>query len=323
MATTRADAIVALPCSVSFAMTDAGCGRWLARAVARHPSADGSLLHSVLTELALAVPDVGLAALRYWGQTGRCPSGWLAGADPVWLQAGLDKLYVHAPAAHDLGGQMLRDLFADLQEAMFDDDQSRLEAIGSLGYLHSAQQFATSPLPADAISGGRPDPYLPSGASAKRYLQLSGELQLALHDHSSNLQREQDGQPPLNSLWLWGGGTVDGCVRRNLPALYASEPLLRGYWSYSEAAVSDWPGTVSQCASARAGRFVAVVPPPAAGDSLESVAAALRELRDLQAAGRLPAIAILFADGIVLHIRHSDRYRFWRRSPALPATGAS
>ncbi|MEQ8206906.1 MAG: hypothetical protein RIA65_12070, partial [Woeseia sp.] len=306
MAKTGADAIVALPCSVSFAMNEAGCGRWLARSMASRQPVDCSALQRVLAELSLPAPETGLAGLRYWGQTGAPPSGWLAGADPVWLQAGLDKLYLHAPAADDLDAETLSELMADLQEAMFADDQSDFEALGNFGYLHSPQEFATSSLPADAISGTRPDPYLPSGASATRYLQLCGEIQLALHDHRSNLQREQRGQPPVNSLWLWGGGTVDGHVPRTLPALFANEPLMRGYWWYSQASVSDWPGSLSQCATVSEGRFVAVVPPPVADVSVDAVATALRELQALQANGRLPDIALLFMDGTVLRVRRSE-----------------
>ena len=319
MSHTGTNAIVVLPCAASFALTVAGCERWLARASASRQPGDGSLLHAVLAELSLPVPETGLAGLRYWGQTGAPPSGWCAGADPVWLQAGLDKLYLHAPAAGDVDANTLRELFADLQRALFDDDESRLEAIANVGYLLASAECATSPLPADAIVGQRPDPYLPGGPSATRYLQLSGEIQMALHDHASNRQRELNGQPPINSLWLWGGGTVTGSVPRTLPALFADEPLLRGYWSYSQAPVRDWPGTLSDCASVADGSLVAVVPPPGGGESVDFIAVQLQELQALQSEAQLRDLALLFADRTVLRVRRSDRYRFWRRALSLPA----
>lgn len=312
----NASAIIALPCTLDFAMADASCRRWLMRARIDSGPAEPTLLHSVCRQLREPLPTAGLAALRYQGQTGVPPSGWLAGADPVWLQAGLDKLYLHAFSPEDLDPYVLGTLYGDLQQTLFGTADTRLEAIGGRGYLWTTAGLATSPLPAEAISGQRPDSCMPGGAGAARYLQLNGEVQLALHDHPSNQQREQAGQQPVNGLWLWGGGEAAGSDARDLPMLYANDPLLRGYWLHSEAHVADWPGSFASCINPERSDFVAALPAPARADGMEPVASVLSELQALQRERRLQVITLLFQDGHVIRVRPGDRYRIWRRPKA-------
>ena len=295
-------------------MTDPACRRWLMRASISTGPTETTLLHRVCEQLREPAPAAGLAALRYRGQTGRPADGWLAGADPVWLQAGLDKLYVHATSPEDIDQPSLHALYEDLQQTLFGAGEIRLDAIGSCGYLRTAAPFATSTMPAEAIDGKRPDAWLPVGKEAARYLQINGEIQLALHDHPDKPQREQRGQRPVNGIWLWGGGEAGDDCARHLPMLYANDPLLRGYWLCSESLSGDWPGSFAVCVAANGCDFVAAIPPPACGDGMESVFGALRELQSLQGERRLQDITLLFHDGRIVRVRRRDRYRFWRRS---------
>jgi hypothetical protein len=50
--------------------------------------------------------------------------------------------------------------------------------------------------------------YLPSGKPGQVWRKLSSELQIALHDHPVNRNREALGLPAVNSLWLWGDGVM-------------------------------------------------------------------------------------------------------------------
>ncbi len=51
--------------------------------------------------------------------------------------------------------------------------------------------------------------YLPQGADALRWQKVVNEVQMLLHGHAVNVARESNGLPPINSLWLWGGGTAN------------------------------------------------------------------------------------------------------------------
>ena len=48
---------------------------------------------------------------------------------------------------------------------------------------------------------------LPSGPDAGKWRRWQDEIQMLLHEHPVNVARERCAQSPVNSLWLWGGGT--------------------------------------------------------------------------------------------------------------------
>lgn len=49
----------------------------------------------------------------------------------------------------------------------------------------------------------------PRGASASRWRALQGELEMWLHAHPVNAARARAGQPPVTTLWPWGGTRPD------------------------------------------------------------------------------------------------------------------
>lgn len=60
--------------------------------------------------------------------------------------------------------------------------------------------------PPHDITGKPILPHLPSGDGADRLNELMNHAQMVLHDHPVNKQREADGKPQANSVWLWGHG---------------------------------------------------------------------------------------------------------------------
>ncbi len=49
--------------------------------------------------------------------------------------------------------------------------------------------------------------FLPTGADSKRLRQLISETEMWLFEHPANQARRELGQPAVNGLWFWGGGT--------------------------------------------------------------------------------------------------------------------
>lgn len=86
---------------------------------------------------------------------------------------------------------------------------------------------------------------LPQGADARRWLGLSNEMQMLLHQHPVNVARQQDGKPVINSLWLWGGG----CAAAPHPVFDAvgnDDALVTAFARASEVAVlDDLPGLLA------------------------------------------------------------------------------
>lgn len=50
---------------------------------------------------------------------------------------------------------------------------------------------------------------LPQGEKALRWHAVLNEIQMLFHDHAVNQAREARGEPPINSVWLWGGGKME------------------------------------------------------------------------------------------------------------------
>jgi hypothetical protein len=64
---------------------------------------------------------------------------------------------------------------------------------------------------------------MPEGAHA-----LVNEAQMLLHAHPVNEAREARGEPPINSLWLWGAGRAPSVPAPRWRSVNADDPLVRG-----------------------------------------------------------------------------------------------
>lgn len=304
----KSEALVVLPPLAADSVDDRGVRRWLARASVRRQQAPASDLDRLLDTLGHERPVSGRAALRLWGQTGERPGGWIAAADPVFLEARLDRVHLHALPESDLPDSDLGPLYDDLGRQLPDDAGHTVRRVGHCGYLVREAAIAAAALPPAAIDGFRLDDFLPDG-DATDYLALLGEIQTTLHQHPVNAERLARGRLPVNSLWIWGGGHVPEPLAGELPVLFSDEPLSRGYWHGAGAPCEHWPGTVTDCAVAARDGFAAIVP---AADG-EIIGSHLRDLLELQKRRVLSRITLVFQNGIVVERRPWHALRVWRR----------
>lgn len=138
---------------------------------------------------------------------------------------------------------------------------------------------------------------------------------MTLHEQPVNAERQARGQPPVNSLWIWGGGYAPKRSSAPVPRLYADDPLLQGYWQSVSGTVEAWPGTISACLDASEDDFVAAA--PAGSRDSDELHADLLAVRNALRSGRLGRAVLVSADGIRATLRRSDRLRVWRRISAL------
>jgi hypothetical protein len=76
---------------------------------------------------------------------------------------------------------------------------------------------------------GRPvEQFLPEGEAGQHWQRVMNEIQIALHAHPLNLEREATGRRMINSVWPWGAGTLATPLRSPLPTVMTSDPLVRG-----------------------------------------------------------------------------------------------
>ncbi|MEQ9563975.1 MAG: hypothetical protein RLN69_15755, partial [Woeseiaceae bacterium] len=311
-------AIVVLPPDPACLQALEKHARWLARGKSSSLEAGTEPLLAVLSELGVERPPAGLAALRIWGQTDEPPGQWTAAADPVYFEAMLDHIRVHAVRSDELQEDEVRELVGLLNEKLPGGGHEFLR-FGKQVYLQCAEPFRTSGYSASSIDGLEPDRFLPAGADARDHDRLTGELQMLLHDAGINQVREQKSLMPVNSLWLWGGGTVAESGARHLPPLIGEDPLFRGFWKSCGDDSVQWPLRDPWSHVASRG-FVSVVrPDDEIGQALDGL---LLHARQQLVRGNVRQLTIFFGGRRVLRLRRPDLLAFWRKAPLKIHDGA-
>jgi hypothetical protein len=272
-------------------------------------------LERILGLLGRPGPTQGLGAMRMWGQTGDRPTVWIAAADPVYFEPRLDHLCLHVLDGSDMPVADLRRLVDHLQITLGEEQGAGFARLGNFTYLRTGEPFPTAAQPAHNLDQEIPNEHMPAGPAAGRYRKLVSEIEMALHDHPVNLERQERGLRPVNSFWLWGGGYAPEPQRVPHPPLYADDPLLRGYWKSVGASSAGWPGSILACLERVDSGFVAVLPADESESTL--LTRALSELREAVESGRIDRLSVLAADGIRATVRSRDRYRFWRGESQL------
>ena len=308
--------IVVMPAVGDGRLDDPALRRWLARSDLRRLAAPRELLSRILEVLGVPCPESGFGALRMWGQTRERPTVWIAAADPVYLEPRLDHLCLHAQAAAQVPPADLRALIDHLQATLGDAEDFGFARLGSCAYLRANQPVVTSDAPPYVVHLDLPNGYMPAGKEADRYRRLVSEVEMALHDHDTNLRRQARGLQPINCLWFWGGGYAPEQTAVPHPPLFADDPLITGYWFSKTGTTDCWPGDIAACAGAVDAGFVAVIPEH---DDSRLLTSCLHELRGLLQNGGADRLVLMFRDGIEAVVERGHRRRFWRRDAELLA----
>ncbi|MDJ0910395.1 MAG: hypothetical protein QNI99_14445 [Woeseiaceae bacterium] len=308
----RSAAVVLLPAVGHGRLDNPGLKRWLARGDVSLVGSREERLAFVLGEVGVEAPEDGLAALRFWGQTGDRPAAWIAAADPVYLEPRIDHLRLHALRRSGVSAGELRTLVDHLQETLGGDGGLGFARLGQYAYVTAEEPMQTAARPAYALDGEIPTDHLPEGEGAPPHRRLVSEIEMALHDIELNRQRVADGSAPVNSLWVWGGGFAPEKIVKPLPPLYSDDPLLSGFWQSRTGVAEPWCGNIGSCLEKSIAGFVATVQADE-GDP-ELLARCLEELRIALNSGRLSRLILLFHDGLRVELTKRHALRLWRRS---------
>lgn len=220
---------------------------------------------------------------------------WLS-ADPAWVQPDMNGVRLLACGQLQLSMDEAQAL-AEPLKPVFDEAGLHLE-ISTPDRWHLKLPADTT-LPSFAAPeqalGEDLSQHLPPGAKGRRWRVLLNEIQVLLHQHPLNAQRRARGLAPVNSLWLWGGGSLPGPLKSPLHGVVSDDLLLRAL--ASRADMAQYPRAPEAVAAATSGWLID-----------------LQDLPPGEIASRWwPTLQpLLDRHSVVLHFASAER---WRRKP--------
>lgn len=267
---------------------------------------------------AFGAPRAAAGAFSLFGAGGDPGDGGWVRADPVHLRLLRDRVVVLPAEALPLTPA---------------DAEALAGRIGEIGEIRVLSPRRWCMRFAGAIEGkaaieaaGEPAP-LARGSDA-----LLTEIQMALHEHPVNQAREARGEPPVNSVWLWGGGALERLERSPWQSVLADDPLALGLARAAAARHAALPASANAWLerAPEDGRHLVVLDELRAPAALGSSDDARQALERLERDWFAPLLAALKSGRIGMATVHvpdagaasfetirGDLRRFWRRPRAL------
>lgn len=212
-----------------------GLDRLLARAAdSVEPDSDGSIESLAFRSFGHGVPRAGtdwpVAAFTALVDCDGPHGGARVRADPVHLRADIADLVLFDAGDADVSGDESRSLARTVNEALRPDGPFIDAAHPNRWYvaLEAPVQMATTPL--TMATGARVSTVMPRGPDAPRWHRWMNEAQMALHECPANVERERRGAAPINSVWVWGAGSLPPPAAAPAPfaRVWSDDALVRG-----------------------------------------------------------------------------------------------
>lgn len=132
---------------------------------------------------------------------------WIC-ATPVFLETRRTALLLNGPDALQISADESAALVATLAANLREEQLVLHAPRADQWFIQCDTTPALRTTDLDTVRGGDVREYLPQGADSRRWHRLMTEMQMLLHAHPVNQTRDAAGRPPVNSVWLWGGGTL-------------------------------------------------------------------------------------------------------------------
>ena len=162
---------------------------------------------------------------------------WLR-ADPVHLRLQRDQL-VLLPDVGVNAGEAAQ-LCAALNEHFAGQGMEFFAPHPQRWYVRLDRLPDIETVPLSQAAGRNVRGLLPKGAEAARWHRVFNEIQMLLFAHPVNEAREARGELPVNSLWLWGGGTANISPQRNYDIVSSNEVLAEMFAAATDIPFAGW-----------------------------------------------------------------------------------
>lgn len=272
-----------------------------------------------------------IAPLARLGETGERRDGWWLRADPVHIEAGLDRAVMTGPSDLDISRTEADELSAELNAGMAEEGL-QVDALAPGRWYApwpDAPRVRLAPL-AEAL-GDNLFLHVPDGDEGRPWRVLLNHAQMVLHGSAVNARRRAAGRPEVNALWFWGAGELPDERPAPFAAVWGGDdPLLRGLALNGGRPFETLPQTAEDwLAAADEGGHLVVLDDlrePLSFADVEAWRARLDAmqrdwivpLRDALHKGALGILRLCPGDGCGYHVsRRAIRRRWWRRPRPL------
>ena len=181
-------------------------------------------------------------------------------ADPVHLLADRDQLRLLGPEALGLGRDEADQLVDAFNDYFRDDGLELVAPLPNAWFLRCSTPPRVDTVPLRAARDVPLGSVQPRGEHASWWQARLNEMQMLLHGHAVNHERERQGRLLVNGVWPWGGGVLPR-VSGQWNTVLAEDLLVRGLGVAAGVAVIDWPGKAEPVLqAAETGPTLAVAP---------------------------------------------------------------
>ena len=211
--------------------------KWLARAgIARVPGGTVAWLGNAFG-LAHPIP---VAAIETGG-----PGAWLR-ADPVHLIVGREGVQLLPAAAlgiaEDEAGALVEALNAHFRE----DGLVFVASAPERWHVRVPPDELPRALSPEEARGLDVALVFPEGGGRISWRRALTEAQMVLAAHGANGRRESAGKPPVNSVWLWGGGSLPAQAASPYRWIASTDAFVRGLGRLTSTPAATLPATIAE-----------------------------------------------------------------------------
>lgn len=232
---------------------------------------------------------------------------WLQ-AQFVHLAAGLDHLVlVPLVDAQALDASAQRELQSHLATLVREDGYDWLSAADE-HFLYTTASIEAETCAPEAAARLPLVDAMPRGEHGRNLRRLMTELQMQLHEHPVNQQRERAGLLPANGVWLWGLGAQVINARTQLPNAFSDDAFVRGLYRSHGQTCQPLPRDGQSLITQAAGEVLLLLH---CGTLQELDERWLAPLEHAVNTGRIQQLELLL-DDMHLTATRWHRWRWWR-----------
>jgi len=257
--------------------------------------------------------DWPLAAIRLAALGVEPGDGYWLVADPVTVEVGLASAEL-AGVVGDLDRMETDALVATLNAHFASDELAFVAPRPSRVFVRAAAASRLSTVAASAALRRPLRPLLPQGRDAANWRRWQSEIEMLLHEHPVNVERERAGRAQVNAFWFSQGGTLRPLRQpATRMATFAGDGIAAALAAFAGAPADSLPAGLSDALAAAGAvdSIVAALDPALDLGSIERAWAAPG--RTALAAGSLESVQIVAENAGDAVIWHAGRPRLWQR----------